>query len=193
MAVAVEVSKEFQRKETLILRKKIIDKGAKEKQILVNILANEIVQKSENILLYLSLRDEVSTWNLLEELWKLGKNIYVPKVEDKNMEFYKISSKEELKIGKFNIFEPTTSLKYLNEKKDCIIVPGLLFDKFGNRLGYGKGYYDRYLEKKNLYKIGICFSTFLVDKINVLKHDIKMDLIICEVPNGVYKISKIDR
>ena len=188
MVAAVEVSKEFQRQETLLLRKEINNKKRKEQEILKKLLANKTLQESENILIYLSIENEVSTWDLLDELWKLGKNVYVPRIENNEMNFYQISSLKELKLGKFKIMEPITSLKYENIKRDCIIVPGLLFDKEGNRLGYGGGYYDKYLANKNLYKIGICFSNFLVNKIKTEEHDIKMDLIICEVSNGIFKI-----
>ena len=71
-------------------------------------------------------------------------------------------------------------LEYQYNTNSCIIVPGLLFDKNNNRLGYGGGYYDRFLANNNIYKIGICFSNFLVDKIIIDKNDIKMDEVITE-------------
>ena len=55
-----------------------------------------------------------------------------------------------------------------------------MFDNQNNRLGYGGGYYDKYLQNKNLYKIGICFKEFLIDKLVVSKHDVKMNLIITD-------------
>ena len=123
---------------------------------------------------------EVSTINLIQELLKLKKNIYAPKMIDKDIVFYKLNSLRELKLSKYNILEPTGDVSFINDNNSVCITPGLLFDKFNNRLGYGKGYYDRFFKENNIYKIGICFSTFIVDKINIEKHDIKMDEVICE-------------
>ena len=63
---------------------------------------------------------------------------------------------------------------------DLIIVPGVIFDREKNRLGYGKGYYDRYLSNKDIYKIGICFSDQVIDLLPSESHDIKMNIIITE-------------
>ena len=84
---------------------------------------------------------------------------------DKNIEFYKVDSLKELKKSKYNILEPVSNIKYQNHSLGVAIIPGLLFDKNNNRLGYGGGYYDRFLKNKNIYKIAICFSEFIIDKI----------------------------
>ena len=68
---------------------------------------------------------------------------------------------------------------------DLIIVPGVSFDNFFNRLGFGMGYYDKYLSKSNIYKIGLCFSEQMVSSLPTQKHDIKMDMIITE--NKIYQ------
>ena len=180
MVAVAEVSKENLRNYAKYLRKNIKNKEILEDKIKNKVLNNKKVLKSKNILIYVSLKDEVNTKIIIEELWNLNKNIYVPKVENNNINFYFINSFNDLKIGVFNILEPITNIKYKNNKDSCIIIPGLLFDKDNYRLGYGGGYYDRFLENKNIYKIGICFSTMIVDKINIEKTDIKMDEIITE-------------
>ena len=76
--------------------------------------------------------------------------------------------------------EPISNEELKSYENSVVIVPGLMFDKSGNRLGYGGGYYDRFLENKNIYKIGICFKEFLVGELKSLNHDIKMDLIITD-------------
>ena len=161
-------------------RLKITNKEEKEKVILRKLLNHKRIIESNNILVYISMKNEVSTNKLIEELLKLNKNIYVPKIINSEMNFYKFNSFEELKLGKYNILEPTSNIEFINDSNSVIIVPGLLFDKSNNRLGYGGGYYDKYLENKNIYKIGICFSTFIVDKIIVDDYDIKMDEVITE-------------
>ena len=164
MAVAVEDSKNKLRKYAKLKRKNIKNKEILEEKIKINVLNNQYIFNTKNILIYMSLEDEVDTKLIIEDLWKLNKNIYVPKVEDNNISFYKINNFNDLQKGVFNILEPKTNIKYKDENA-CIIVPGLLFDKNNNRLGYGGGYYDRFLQNRNIYKIGICFSTMIVDKI----------------------------
>ncbi len=179
MVVAEEVSKDYLRNCSFKLRKQIVNKETKEEKIREKILNNNKVIETKNILVYVSKKYEIDTFKLIEELWNLNKNVYAPKVEGNNLKFYKIKTFNDLEIGNFHLLEPNTNEEYI-ENKDTIIVPGLMFDKSGNRLGYGKGFYDRYLKDKNIYKIGICFSTMYVDKIKIDKFDIKMDEVITE-------------
>ncbi len=179
--VAVEdISKKSLRKYAKFLRQEINNKEKKERIITQKLLKLEQIKKSKNILVYISLKDEVSTEKLIKELLKENKNVYAPKIVNKTMDFYRITSLNELEYGKYNILEPTSKIKYKNDDHSSIIVPGLLFDKENNRLGYGCGYYDRFLENNNIYKIGICFKDFLVDKIETNEYDIKMDEVITE-------------
>ena len=161
-------------------RKNILNKEFKEKIITTKILKDKKVINTKNILIYVSMKEEVSTKILIEELLKLKKNIFVPKVIGKEIKFYKIESLMELKISNLGILEPVGEIQYKGSKDAVCIVPGLLFDKFNNRLGYGGGYYDKFLSENEVYKIGICFKEFLIDKINVDKHDIKMNKVITE-------------
>ena len=180
MVAVEEVSKSDLRKYALNRRIFIKNKLLKEDIITKKLLENAIIKNSSNVLIYMSTKSEVSTSNILNELLKLKKNIYIPKVEGKKIEFYKFTSISDLVLGNFNILEPIPVNKLKNFKSSVIVVPGLLFDKVGNRLGYGGGYYDRYLENKNIYKIGICFKEFLIDKLNVNNYDIKMDEVITD-------------
>lgn len=180
MVAVEEVSKSSLRDYAKSLRKNIKNKELLEEKIKNNVLNNKKVLKSKDILIYISKNEKIDTKKIIKELWKLNKNIYVPKVEGNIINFYLLKSFNDLELGIFNILEPITNIKYKDNKISCIIVPGLLFDKNNNRLGYGRGYYDKYLENKNIYKIGLCFSTLIVDKITIDKNDIKMDEIITE-------------
>lgn len=180
MVAAEEVSKKSLRNYALSLRKKIINKKDLETKIINNVLNNKKVLEANNILIYVSLDMEVDTKVLINKLWKLNKNIYVPKVEGRIINFYKINSFDNLVIGPFGVLEPIINTIYKDDNNSCCIIPGLLFDKNNNRLGYGKGYYDKFLENRNIYKIGICFSKFLVDNLITDKYDIKMDEVITE-------------
>ncbi len=180
MVVAEEVSKKSLRNYALSLRKEIINKKDLETKVINNVLNNKKVLEANNILIYVSLDMEVDTKVLINKLWNLNKNIYVPKVEGSIINFYKIDSFNDLVIGSFGVLEPITNIIYKDDNNSCCIIPGLFFDKNNNRLGYGGGYYDRFLENKNIYKIGICFSTFIVDNLITDKYDIKMDEVITE-------------
>lgn len=180
MVAAEEVSKKSLRNYALSLRKEIINKKDLETKIINNVLNNKKVLEANDILIYVSLDMEVDTKALINKLWKLNKNIYVPKVEGRIINFYKINSFDDLVIGSFGVLEPITNIIYKDDNNSCCIIPGLLFDKNNNRLGYGKGYYDKFLENRHIYKIGICFSTFLVDNLVTDKYDIKMDEVITE-------------
>jgi len=162
-------------------RKNIIDKELKEKIITDKLLNNKKIIESQNILIYVSLDMEVSTRILIDKLLKLKKNIYIPKVLGSIIKFYKINNLDELKLSNLGIEEPISNIEYKTCKDSVCIVPGLLFDKSNNRLGYGGGYYDKFLSENDVYKIGICFNEFYVDKINIDKYDIKMDEVITEV------------
>lgn len=131
--------------------------------------------KAQNILMYYSLDDEVSTHRFIEK-WKNIKNIILPVVIGENMILKQY--KGNLSIGPYNILEPEGK-EWKNIKDiELAIVPGMAFDIKGNRLGRGKGYYDKTLCNLNCYKIGICFPFQLFENIPFEKHDIKMDEII---------------
>ena len=82
---------------------------------------------------------------------------------------------EDLKEGKFKIPEPESPEEFPKEKIDFVIVPGVAFDKNGYRLGFGKGYYDRFLEGITPFKLGVCQREFFLEEIPHGKFDVKMD------------------
>lgn len=135
-------------------------------------------QKAQTILLYYSLPDEVCTHNLIDEL--KDKKIILPKVIDKeNMILCEYNSPVDLSKGAFNIMEPAGSIFESYDSIDLAVIPGMAFDARGNRLGRGKGYYDRTLSKlARVYKIGVCFPFQLVDEVPTEATDIKMDEIL---------------
>ena len=147
--------------------------------VLSRLNENEHLQKAKMILMYYSLPDEVNTHQYIDYLLALGKKVLLPEVIDgENMVIREYTGKHDLKEGAFHIMEPIGSL-FPEEKYQEIhlaIIPGMAFDQQGNRLGRGKGYYDRFLQKiPQAYKIGICFPFQLVDEIPTEETDIKMD------------------
>lgn len=116
------------------------------------------LQAASHVLSYASFRSEVDTKQIQEFCWQQGKHIYLPKTNsiDKTMSFFEVTSVEDLTSGYQGISEPVTDTLFLPEnrnKKDrlIMIMPGVAFDEEGNRIGYGGGYYDRYLQQFGEY------------------------------------------
>ena len=138
---------------------------------------------AQTLLLYSALPDEVPTQILINELAAQGKTVLLPHVvSDTEMELRRYSGPADLQQGAFGILEPTGELFTDYNTIDVAIIPGMAFDVKGHRLGRGKGYYDRFLDKlsPSTYKIGLCFSWQLVDHVPTDEHDIPMDEVIVQ-------------
>ena len=136
----------------------------------------------KNIGGYYPCNHEIDDLNLLNFLRDKRSNISLPIIKEKNqMDFFIWENKDPLKINKYGIAEPISSKKIY---PDLIFIPLVAYDDDLNRLGYGGGFYDRYLEKidkiKTTFKIGLGFSYQEIKKIPINKHDKKLDLIITE-------------
>lgn len=115
--------------------------------------------------------------------WLLNEKIPLafPRVSGEVMDFYRVSSMEDFVEGAFHIMEPKQSCEKACFLQAFCCVPGSVFDYAGNRLGYGKGYYDRYFsEHSSLYRIGIAYENQLENSLHTEKHDIKMQSIVTE-------------
>lgn len=138
--------------------------------------------QAHTVLMYYSLPDEVNTHQYIDQLVRQGKEVLLPKVvDDEHMVLRKYTGATDLKKGAFNIMEPigTVFPEEQYAKIEVGIIPGMSFDALCNRLGRGKGYYDRFLEKvPNMYKIGICFDFQKEGIIPTQESDIKMDEVI---------------
>lgn len=132
---------------------------------------------SQTILLYYSLPDEVFTHNFIRK-WYGKKNILLPVVKDDILILKTYQGDKELKQGSFSIYEPTGDDFTHYDKIDLVLVPGMAFDKSGNRLGRGKGYYDRLLPQIKAPKVGICYDWQMVPEVPVDAFDVKMDTMI---------------
>lgn len=132
--------------------------------------------KSKKIMLYSALPDEVQTKAFLEK-WHLKKQIILPTVVGDYIIPVEFAADTTFAVGDFNILEPQNE-PYMGDF-DLIIVPGVAFDRNGNRLGRGKGYYDRFLcHHLDVKRIGICFDFQLVDEVPSEPFDIRMDEVI---------------
>lgn len=202
------------RREKIRQRRSLSEEQRSQKsaQIAAELMSGEVWKRADNVLVYVSYGAEVSTFELIDRALFSGKKVFCPKVEDGGMEFYRIFSREDLKSGFRGILEPDGRTEAFggikanercvpvalrcgdgctvteNRQKTLLIAPGTVFDREGKRIGYGGGYYDRYLgvfsDTDRPYCVGLCFSCQLVDRIWPEKHDIKMDRVIFDKTPG---------
>lgn len=130
----------------------------------------KLFQQSHNVMLFSSLPDELPTHHIIER-WAAMKNVFLPRVKGDDIEAIKYEP-GMLKQGSFKILEPTGTTVVSPLVLDLIIVPGVAFDRNGNRCGRGKGYYDRFLSHTKATTIAVCFDCQLVDTLPVEPHDI---------------------
>lgn len=159
-------------------------KKAYDKKICNKLLNLWTVREADTFLCYVSTDIEVDTKMFINALLSAGKRVAVPRCEGgpSEMNFYFINSLEELSAGSFGVSEPASKKDNLvtqTENTVCI-VPAFMFDKFGYRLGYGKGYYDRYLSRFKGLTVGICYSENTVDELFHGKYDQAVDMIVTE-------------
>lgn len=130
-------------------------------------------------LLYYPIENEVNTIPLIDRLFVEGKEIYLPVVYDKYMIFKQFEGFDKLKAGKFGINEPAG--KELDSLPDIMCIPGIAFDEKCNRIGYGGGYYDRYLAVENtIIKSAFAYEFQIIDKIKTENFDKAVDEIFTE-------------
>ena len=127
---------------------------------------------------YYALGSEVTTELIIKRAKILGKKIALPRVEEDKITFYELSSTKSLIRGRFGILEPQP-YEQMNDI-DILIVPGIAFDKKGNRLGYGMGFYDRLLSCKRTFSIGLAYSFQLLENLPHDKYDKRLDAIASE-------------
>lgn len=136
------------------------------------------------IALYAATRNEVDTTLLLETAWRQGKRVLYPAVCGQHMVFRAVDHIEQLREGAFGILEPCpTGAAHEADVPDLIVVPGVAFDCGGHRIGYGKGFYDRFLRHpgRTAHLIGLCHDFQLIDgDIPADAHDIRMEIVVSD-------------
>lgn len=172
--------KKLLRKKYLNLRKNT--EPLYEKEILGIFLENNLSEYS-NIMSYNPIDNEFNVRDLNTYLLN-KKNIFVPIINEKNIIVPCKYTNTNI-LGKYRIEEPLIKAIGDISEIDICLVPGIVFDYFGNRIGYGKGYYDRLLKNKDIIKVGCCYTYQLIDEIDNEIFDIKMDYIFTE--RGIIK------
>ena len=181
--------------EKAALRKHLLEKRDAMSFEIMEIHAQKILSQlkkikafsnAKSIGCYYSIGSEVQTIDLIKYLLDEQKIVSLPKISGDGMIFRKIESVTKLEKGDFDISEPKENCPIV-ENHDMMLVPCIGLDNDGNRIGYGHGFYDKYLTKNNTTKIGLTYSKQIVKSIPNSEHDIKMDWIVTET--GVIKIS----
>ncbi|MBN3306189.1 MTHFS ligase, partial [Amia calva] len=180
------------------IKKKIAAIGDQEKLRQSRIVTQKLIQhpkyqSCERIAVFLSMHDEVQTEEIIEDIFRKGKECFIPKYQSKSshMDMLKLTAAKDIQslpITSWNIRQPGDDEQVEEALSagglDLILMPGLGFDRNGNRLGRGKGYYDTYLErcmkhpKGKPYTIGLAFKEQICEAIPVGDNDIKIDEIL---------------
>ena len=154
---------------------------------LIDYVKNNLQKKKLNLALYYPSNFEVDVIKMLDNNFILNQHTFLPVIEDdKKMSFFPWKKKQVLLVNKFGMLEP---IKSKPKVPDIILVPVLSFDHRKYRLGYGKGFYDRYLNKylkrfKNILTVGVAFSFQKHHKLPIDKNDVKLNFILTE--KGIY-------
>lgn len=177
------------RKRILEIRKGLTDGdvAAKSEAIVQKVIKTPEYQEADNILLYADYCREVMTRGIFDDAILRKKRIYFPKVDSltNTMEFYQIVSIRQLERGYMGILEPREDMRlcyrFHSREDTLVIMPGVAFDISGYRIGYGKGFYDKYLvNKRQISTMALAYACQIVDEIPRDEHDIRMDKIVTE-------------
>lgn len=152
------------------------------------ILKNPVWKNAKSLALYSSIRNEVDTKLLFLKALEEGKEVYFPRVEE-GICFYQVNDPADLQKGAWGIMEPKDSCFLLKEITglDLVVVPGVIFDKKGYRLGYGRGFYDRFLGEHSISSLALAYSLQVVDDLPHQEWDKKVSMLGTE--NGIYVFS----
>ncbi len=188
--------KNMETKNSLRLRhKKLRSEISEEKrgelsaEICSHILGSSLYQRAELIYAYYPLEREVSLLPLVNDAFTHEKRIAFPKVCDDEMEFYLVESLDEFEEGHFHVMEPTTDRRVTPTGRTLVLTPGIVFDMDGNRIGYGKGFYDRYLSRyAELTAVGVAYEAQVEESFEAWTGDVRMDYLVTEL--GIRKIEE---
>lgn len=157
-------------------------------KIIDNIKSMFDLCKYQVLAFYLPLGNEVDLRPLIQELLDNGKTIVLPKTLDKHtMAFYPIKDLNDYHIGRFKVMEPNSNEKMPKDAIEIMFIPGIAFSHKGYRLGFGAGYYDRYLVDYPNIKVGVCYDFQVVEELPTDLYDIPVDVIITETPRPLYR------
>lgn len=157
------------------------DKQKADLRILETILSRAEIIPSQTVCTYVSFDKEVDTKQLIERLLEIGKTVVVPKITEDGLVIHKLRSLDDLEAGHFGIPEPKNSCAVVAKSSvDLFIVPGVAFDRKGNRMGRGHGYYDKLLTGVTVPKIGLAYECQVVAEVPHTSYDVPMTALVTE-------------
>ena len=171
--------REIGAKKRALTEQQIIDRS---RVLAGKLYETPIYRDCKSLYAYLSFNQEVRTNPIIERAWADGKRVAVPKVIGSEMVFIWIDSFDNLAPqGAFNITEPIENGPVADDETALILMPGLAFDPQGHRVGYGGGYYDRYLAvQPNHPTVALCYDFQLYDRLDVDDYDVPVDVVITD-------------
>lgn len=145
------------------------------------VIKQQVYKDCKDLVLYMPVNNEVSLDILMDDAFTHGKNVWLPRVINKNMEFYRYTKDTSLIKGAYGIPEPDTEEILAPDNQTLIIMPGAAFSEDMGRIGYGGGYYDRYLSHHPYCStIAVCYNFQIMPMIPMEDHDIRPDMIISD-------------
>ena len=168
------------RKKIFAARKACTDQQVEawSREITQRVIALPAFKRAERMMAYADYNHEVVTRYLIEEAWKAGKEVAVPKVHGKDMIFYRLLDFNQLKPGYYGIPEPECG-EAVDWEDALMIMPGVAFDRENHRVGYGGGFYDRYLQKHSGFtSAALAYEFQIADRIPRQEHDQTVDYIV---------------
>jgi len=158
------------------------------RRVLRHILSLDAYKSAKTVMAYAAARGELSLAPVIEDVLASGRRLALPKCEALGvMTARRVRSMDELEPGVWGLMEPRCESEIIPcGEIDLILAPGTSFDREGNRIGQGGGYYDRFLPGTRAARVGICHSFALLERLQAQEHDAKMDAVV--TPDGVCAI-----
>jgi len=179
--------KDCLRRRIIEKRKELSDSELREKSNKIKeiIFKMKEFKDAKAILFYVSYRNEVNTHQMIKDCISIEKKVVVPGTDrlHRRIVLSELSNWDNLTYGEYNILEPKKEFfqEVLIDSIDLMFIPGIAFDVRGNRIGHGKGYYDRLLKiPHNATRVGLAFELQIVDNIPAESHDVKVNKIVTE-------------
>lgn len=166
-----------------------IEKAQAAEEVFARLENTAAFMLAEKILMYHSLPDELPTRRFLAK-WKERKHFYLPRVNGVNLDILPYDE-SKLELGSFHIEEPSGNDTVDVADIEMVVVPAVAYDARGNRLGRGKGFYDRFLASTPAVKVGVGYDFQLLDEIPAEPHDVPMDIVITQKSTIVLKTPEI--
>lgn len=163
-----------------------VEKVLKDKQIYDKFINSHWYKNANIIFIYVGMKEEIDTIPIINKILSEKKTVVVPKIDinNKMMKSVEIKSLKNLIIAEpYGILEPLSFENEVNKSKiDLAIIPGLIFDRFGGRLGYGGGYYDKFIRNLNdinkVVLLSLAYDFQIINHVPMAEHDLKIDTII---------------